>query len=52
MEAKRELPLKSRGPFDDAIRRALTVKPPTGGWAKYEAELKRKRQRRKKAAAK
>jgi hypothetical protein len=34
-------PLKVDRPFDDAIARALKVKPPAGGWAAYEASLKK-----------
>lgn len=34
-------PLKVDLPFDDAISRALQVKPPAGGWAAYEAGLKK-----------
>lgn len=33
-------PLKVDFPFDDAISLAIKVKPPEGGWAAYEAELK------------
>jgi hypothetical protein len=48
MKAKRDAPLRIAASFDDPTRHALTVKPPPGGWAKYEADLKRKRQPRKK----
>ncbi len=40
---KREGPLKINMPFDEAIGRALKVKPPPEGWAKYEAKLKREK---------
>ena len=43
-------PLKVDRPFDDAIGRALQVKPPTGGWAAYEAKLKRDKAKAKKAS--
>jgi len=38
--------------FDDAIKRALSVKPPPEGWDEYEKKLKkeRKKRRQKKAA--
>ncbi|WP_041373734.1 hypothetical protein [Phenylobacterium zucineum] len=38
--AAQDGPLKVDRPFDDAITRALSVKPPAGGWAAYEAKLK------------
>lgn len=38
--AAQDGPLKVDRPFDDAITRALRVKPPAGGWAAYEAKLK------------
>lgn len=34
-------PLKIDRPFDDAIAQVLKVKPPAGGWADYEASLKK-----------
>lgn len=46
----REEPLKVSLRFDDALRRAVAVKPPPGGWADYEKKLKRDRQRRRKKA--
>lgn len=33
-------PLKIDLPFDDAMNRALKVRPPVGGWAAYERRLK------------
>ena len=48
----REGPLSVPLPFDEAIKRALQVKPPPEGWSEYEAKLRRKRQQarqRKKA---
>jgi hypothetical protein len=36
-----EGPLKVDQPFDQAISNALTVKPPAGGWATYEAGLRK-----------
>jgi len=38
--AAQDEPLKIDRPFDDAIGRALTVKPPAGGWKAYEARLR------------
>ena len=32
--------------FDEAIRRALQVKPPVEGWAKHERRLRQKRKRK------
>lgn len=46
---KREGPLKVNMPFDQAIGRALTVKPPPGGWGAYEARLRHPRKRAAKA---
>lgn len=46
-EPKREGPLKIRLKFDDAIKRAIKVKPPSGGWAEYEKKLKRERKRQR-----
>jgi len=48
-EPKREGPLKIPMKFDDAIKRALTVRPPKGGWAKYEARLKKNRSKVRKS---
>ncbi len=48
---KREGPLRIPMKFDDAIKRALTVKPPEGGWAEYEKKLKRQRKRRRSKSA-
>lgn len=44
---KREAPLKILLNFDDAISRAVKVKPPSEGWPKYEAKMKRRRQKRR-----
>lgn len=48
----REGPLKVPLKFDEAMRRALQVKPPGEGWKEYEKKVKkeRKRRRTKKAA--
>lgn len=46
VKPKREGPLRIAMKFDEAIKRALTVKPPPEGWTKYEAELKRSTQRK------
>lgn len=47
-----ERPVKVEMDFDEAVKRALTVKPPPEGWAEYEKKLKKERKRRrpKKAA--
>jgi len=47
-----EGPIKIPMKFDDAIKRALSVKPPPEGWDEYEKKLKkeRKKRRQKKAA--
>jgi hypothetical protein len=47
-----EGPIRIPMKFDDAIKRALSVKPPAQGWAAYEKKIKknRKRRRAKKAA--
>ena len=42
---KREGPLKVPMPFDEAVSRALKVKPPAEGWAEYERRLKQERER-------
>ena len=42
-KAKREGPFKVPMKFDDAIKHALQVKPPKGGWSAYEKTLKPKR---------
>ncbi len=43
MKAKlaRDEPLKIPLKFDDAIKRAVTVKPPPEGWAKHMKKLRR-----------
>jgi hypothetical protein len=48
---KQEGPPLTGGPldFDEAMRRALKVKPPPEGWADYERRLKQERKRRKPA---
>jgi len=51
-KAKREGPLKIPMAFDDAIKRALEVKPPVGGWATLERGSTHKRRRRRKQATK
>lgn len=50
MKAKetREGPLRVPLKFDDAIKRALTVKPPPEGWAAYESKLKNAKPKRRK----
>jgi len=42
----REPPLKVPMRFDDAMKRAIQVKPPEGGWEKYEKKLRKRRKRR------
>jgi hypothetical protein len=51
-KAKHDPPLKIPMEFDEAMKRAIQVRPPEGGWKKYEKKLKRARKRRrsKKAA--
>jgi hypothetical protein len=51
-KAKNEGPLKIDMKFDDAIKLALSVKPPPEGWDEYEKKIRknRKRRRSKKAA--
>jgi hypothetical protein len=46
-KGKNEGPLKIEMPFDEAIKRALTIAPPKEGWAAYEKKIKRDRKRRK-----
>jgi type I restriction enzyme M protein len=51
-KTKNEGPLKIDMKFDDAIKRALTVKPPPEGWDEYEKKLKKERKKsRSKSAA-
>ena len=50
-KAKREGPLKINMKFDEAIKRALAVKPPAEGWAEYEKKLKAKKKREPKSDA-
>lgn len=42
-KATRDPPLKIPMKFDEAMKRAVQVKPPAEGWAAYEKSLKRKR---------
>lgn len=50
---KREGPLKVPFAFDDAIRRAMGVKPPPEGWKEYErARARANRRGRKPTLAK
>jgi hypothetical protein len=46
-----EGPLKVPMRFDEAIKRALTVKPPEEGWKEYERKLKRQQRRRRSKTA-
>jgi hypothetical protein len=50
-KGKNEGPLNIPMAFDEAIKRALTVKPPEEGWAAYEKKIKRDRKRRKPKSA-
>ena len=52
MKAKNEGPLKVNLKFDEAIKRALTVKPPAEGWAAYEKALKASKKKQKSAKSK
>jgi hypothetical protein len=46
-EGRLSIPIK----FDEAIKRALTVKLPSEGWAQYEKKLKRGRKRKRAESA-
>lgn len=50
--SKHSEPIKAPLEFDEAMRRAVQVKPPPEGWTKYVKSLKQapKRQRRKQTA--
>jgi hypothetical protein len=50
-KTKREGSLTINLPFEDAIKRALKVKPPAEGWAEYERKLKRQRKRQRSKSA-
>ena len=50
-KAKHEGPLKIDVQFDDAIKRALAVKPPKEGWEEYEKSLKKQQKRPPKKTA-
>ena len=43
----REGPLKVDMKFDEAIKRALKVKPPPEGWQEYEKKLQQQRSKKK-----
>ncbi len=47
-KAKREGPLSIPVAFDEAITRALKVKPPPGGWAALDRAVKKKRRKKAK----
>ena len=47
VKPKREGPLKISLKFDDAIKRAVNVKPPPEGWAKHMEKLTREQKRRR-----
>jgi hypothetical protein len=42
----RDGPLSIPLPFDEAIQRALQVKPPPEGWAEHERRLRQRRKKR------
>jgi hypothetical protein len=44
---KREGPLSVPFDFDEAMRRAVKVKPPPEGWAEHERRAKQERMREK-----
>ena len=46
-KATRDEPLKVPLEFDEAIKRAVTVKPPHEGWTKYVKKLLREQKRRR-----
>lgn len=50
-KTKREGPLSIPMKFDEAIKRALGVKPPPEGWAEYEKKLKREKKRKRPKSA-
>jgi hypothetical protein len=43
---KREGSLRIPVPFEEAMKLALRVKPPEGGWAEYEKKLKASKKKR------
>lgn len=51
-KARRDEPVKVPLDFDEAMRRAVKIKPPAEGWTKYLKALTHpsKRQRRKRQA--
>lgn len=51
-KAKREGPLSIPLEFDDAMRRAIAVKPPEGGWGTLEAKRNGTKTARRKAPRK
>ena len=46
-KAKHKEPIKVPLEFDEAMRRAVKVKPPSEGWTKYVKKLMRERRREK-----
>ena len=46
-KARHQWPLRVPMDFDEAIRRALTVKPPAEGWAEDEKKHAKTRKRRR-----
>ena len=46
-KTKCDEPLKVPLEFDEAMRRAVQVKPPTVGWTKYVKKLMRKQKRQR-----
>jgi hypothetical protein len=47
MKGKREPAVSVQLPFDEAMRRVMSVKPPPEGWRKYEANLRKKKRKKK-----
>lgn len=48
---KRDDPVKVPLPFDEAMRRAVKVRPPAEGWQKHIEKAQRQRQRKAKKRA-
>jgi hypothetical protein len=49
---KNEGPLRVPLKFDDAIKRALSVRPPPEGWEQYEKNLRAAKKKQKSSKAK
>lgn len=49
-KGKNEGPLSVPVEFDEAIRRAMQVKPPPEGWPEYERSIRQQRTKRRSKA--